>query len=228
MFNNLNAQKSAGNAVDDIFAETDATTHSAGNNVGVEAQPAGLSAAPAFSGDNLNIDPRSGLKGKGKLILVLVLAAIILGAGAYLVYSKFIQPSAESKMINNENLPAPIVEPVNTPQEPADMVITPETENTSVEFSSSTDPVVSEPIVVETTTPVAPVDTDGDKLLDSEEQTLGTNINLADSDADGLSDYEEIKIYGTNPLLSDTDSDGYSDGDEVKNGYNPKGDGKLN
>jgi hypothetical protein len=82
--------------------------------------------------------------------------------------------------------------------------------------------------VIETTTPVAPVDTDGDKLLDSEEQTFGTNINLADSDADGLSDYEEIKIYGINPLLSDTDSDGYSDGDEVKNGYNPKGDGKLN
>ncbi len=51
--------------------------------------------------------------------------------------------------------------------------------------------------------------------------------NTNDSDQDGLSDEEELKIYNTNPMVKDTDHDGYSDGDEVKNGYNPNGDGKL-
>jgi len=49
----------------------------------------------------------------------------------------------------------------------------------------------------------------------------------ADSDSDGLTDTEELKIYGTDPKKADTDGDGYSDGDEVKNGYNPLGEGKL-
>ncbi len=48
-----------------------------------------------------------------------------------------------------------------------------------------------------------------------------------DTDGDGLSDAEEISRYQTDPLNSDTDGDGYKDGDEVKNGYNPKGSGKL-
>ncbi|MCF7860138.1 thrombospondin type 3 repeat-containing protein [Patescibacteria group bacterium] len=56
---------------------------------------------------------------------------------------------------------------------------------------------------------------------------LGTDINLIDSDFDGLSDYEEVRVYGTNPLNPDTDGDGYTDGDEVKNGYNPNGEGIL-
>jgi len=56
---------------------------------------------------------------------------------------------------------------------------------------------------------------------------LGTNINLIDSDFDGLSDYEEVKVYGTNPLNDDTDGDSFKDGDEIKSGYNPKGEGQL-
>ena len=48
-----------------------------------------------------------------------------------------------------------------------------------------------------------------------------------DSDKDGLTDIEELKIYGTDPNNSDTDGDSYLDGDEVKNGYNPNGEGKL-
>jgi hypothetical protein len=48
-----------------------------------------------------------------------------------------------------------------------------------------------------------------------------------DSDGDGLTDIEELKIYGTDPQKADTDGDGFLDGDEVKNGYNPLGEGKL-
>lgn len=58
-------------------------------------------------------------------------------------------------------------------------------------------------------------DEDGDNLLNSEEKQIGTNPFISDSDYDGLSDYEELKIYGTNPLEMDSDSDGLLDGAEV-------------
>lgn len=72
-----------------------------------------------------------------------------------------------------------------------------------------------------------PGDDDRDGLTNAEEAKLGTNPEVADTDGDGLSDYEEVKIYHTDPLKADTDGDGYKDGDEVKNGYNPLGSGKL-
>ena len=72
-----------------------------------------------------------------------------------------------------------------------------------------------------------PGDDDRDGLTNAEEAKLGTNPEVADTDGDGLSDYEEVKIYHTDPLKADTDGDGFKDGDEVKNGYNPLGSGKL-
>lgn len=46
------------------------------------------------------------------------------------------------------------------------------------------------------------VDSDGDGLLDSEEEKLGTNPNKADTDGDGRSDGVEVD-RGTNPLVFD-------------------------
>jgi hypothetical protein len=46
-------------------------------------------------------------------------------------------------------------------------------------------------------------------------------ISLSDSDADGLSDFEEIDQYNTNPLLADTDNDGCRDGIEIRKGFWP-------
>ncbi len=60
-------------------------------------------------------------------------------------------------------------------------------------------------------------------LLDGIRQ-LDKNI---DSDDDGLSDCQEMKIYGTDPNNSDTDNDGVSDGLEVAIGKNPAGIGML-
>jgi hypothetical protein len=71
------------------------------------------------------------------------------------------------------------------------------------------------------------VDSDNDGLSDAQEGVVGTNPNLIDSDADGLSDREEIQTYETDPLNPDTDADGFADGEEVRNGYNPKGEGRL-
>lgn len=69
-------------------------------------------------------------------------------------------------------------------------------------------------------------DSDGDRLSDQEEASLGTNPKLPDSDGDGLFDYEEAKIYYANPLNPDTDADTVSDGQEVRRGTNPLGTGE--
>jgi hypothetical protein len=74
---------------------------------------------------------------------------------------------------------------------------------------------------------IQPEDSDLDGLSDEEEIKLGTDINNADSDNDNLFDREEAVVYKTDPLNSDTDGDKYSDGQEVQGGYNPKGAGKL-
>src|SRR5215212_9373985 len=95
-----------------------------------------------------------------------------------------------------------------------------------------------------TVTPAEEVDSDGDGLNDELETGLGTDPLLVDSDADdvsdsdeidfygtdaldpdtdgdGLDDAEELLTYGTNPLLDDTDGDAVSDGDEVDVGSDP-------
>lgn len=59
------------------------------------------------------------------------------------------------------------------------------------------------------------IDSDGDGLLDNEEAQYGTDPYDPDTDDDGLSDGEEVKIYSTDPLNPDTDLDGLKDGAEV-------------
>jgi len=62
---------------------------------------------------------------------------------------------------------------------------------------------------------VCDVDIDGDGLTNLEEDSLGTNSLLSDTDLDGLTDGDEVITYASNPLVSDTDGDGLSDGDEI-------------
>lgn len=64
-------------------------------------------------------------------------------------------------------------------------------------------------------------DSDGDGLSNAREAVLGTDPNDKDTDNDGLTDYQEDKIYNTDPLDGDTDGDGYNDGDEVASGTDP-------
>ena len=107
------------------------------------------------------------------------------------------------------------------------------------------DQTPSEPTVSALANPAPEeADADGDGLTDALETTLGTDPLLPDSDADGVSDSDEIDFYGTdaldpdtdddgltdaeelltygaNPLLADTDGDDVSDGDEVTAGSDP-------
>ena len=59
-------------------------------------------------------------------------------------------------------------------------------------------------------------DTDGDGLSDFDELNVHYTDPLnQDTDGDGLSDGLEVHFFGTSPRLADTDGDGFSDFDEV-------------
>lgn len=59
-------------------------------------------------------------------------------------------------------------------------------------------------------------DSDGDGLTNEREAALGTDPLQADTDADRLTDRDEVDVYLTNPLDADTDDDTLSDGDEIQ------------
>jgi hypothetical protein len=64
------------------------------------------------------------------------------------------------------------------------------------------------------------VSDDGVPIL-SDSADFNIDVAVLDSDADGLSDYDEINIYGTLPDDPDTDGDFINDGDEIINASDP-------
>lgn len=74
---------------------------------------------------------------------------------------------------------------------------------------------------------IATTDQDFDGIPDVGEAAYKTDPASADTDGDGLTDWQEISIYKTDPLKADTDGDTFADGYEVRHGFNPKGKGKL-
>ena len=71
------------------------------------------------------------------------------------------------------------------------------------------------------------IDRDFDGLDNGIEDIYGSSDYSADTDGDGLGDYEEVEVYKSDPILTDTDGDGFNDGSEVENGYNPTGSGMI-
>jgi hypothetical protein len=57
-------------------------------------------------------------------------------------------------------------------------------------------------------------DSDGDRLTDAQENQLGTDPSVVDTDNDGMDDGTEVIDFGTDPLNPDSDADGFLDGDE--------------
>ncbi len=76
--------------------------------------------------------------------------------------------------------------------------------------------------MVATVTAAPGIDSDGDGLSDDQENAIGTDPQNPDTDADGLTDGEEVLKYVTDPLDADSDDDILSDGKEVNvYGTNP-------
>lgn len=156
------------------------------------------------------------------VILIFLVVAILVLAGWW-VYGKFFAEKSTDKNVPvtvdfnsvlknlNDDLQKNTVQPaVNNENKPAE-----DNKNAVI------------PNVNTSTPPVVEQDNDSDRLIDFEEDTLGTNPNKVDTDFDGLSDYDEVKVYFTNPLRADSDNDGFMDGLEIQNGYDPLGSGKL-
>ncbi len=64
-------------------------------------------------------------------------------------------------------------------------------------------------------------DVDGDGLTNLAEYQIGTDVRVADTDADDLSDGDEELMWSTNPLDRDTDDDGMFDGWEARYALDP-------
>ncbi|WP_318567934.1 helix-turn-helix transcriptional regulator [Salinigranum marinum] len=65
-------------------------------------------------------------------------------------------------------------------------------------------------------------DLDDDGLTNRRETEVGTELDTADTDGDGLADGPEVNTHETDPLTADTDGDGLADGVEVNDlGSNP-------
>jgi len=67
---------------------------------------------------------------------------------------------------------------------------------------------------------VSGTDSDGDGLLSSVDglpSKFGGSLAGRDSDSDGLSDLDEVRIFQTNPVEPDSDSDGLDDQSEIEN-----------
>lgn len=233
MFNDLNqANNQSRPAVDDIFAETDQSGQSAASTPpanGIETHRIGLAAG---AGEDQPVEKGGAPWFK---IAVIAIVVIILALAGYLVYSRYFQaPEEPAQPVAGNQIPA-VSDQVAT----STATTTPEDPAVSEETATQTPEII--PLIpgvnapgeeaptttVEEIVPAAPLDTDQDGLTDEEEDAYGTNINIVDTDVDGLSDYEEVKIYGTNPVVADSDGDTYPDGSEVLNGYNPLGAGKL-
>ena len=152
------------------------------------------------------VPPVTGWKSNKAMVFILLFGGLVVVAGGGYVGLKLAvnnQPSVNNAAVETQ--------PANT--EVAPITAPAEVNNNTVE---PVQPVITEPL-----------DSDHDGLTDTEEAALGTDPNNSDTDQDGLTDREEVKVYNTDPLKADTDGDGYKDGDEVKNGYDPKGPGKL-
>jgi len=63
-------------------------------------------------------------------------------------------------------------------------------------------------------------DMDDDGLSSAQEFQYGTNIRSNDTDADNITDYDEINVYRSNPMKADSDSDGLADYAEILLGCN--------
>lgn len=203
----LNPQpKTANNKVVDIFEGIDKKP--AANPQLNAIGPKPLVAAPAGNPAPFNYEDHGGKKHKIMFLVVIAIVVIVLVYVAGKIYFMKTTPSQTPSVV----APAENISPAETTEQPAAL-------------PSENLPNIPAPLPADLN--ATTVDGDNDGLPDAQEAEFGTNPLKADTDSDGLGDYDEAIIYKTNPLNPDTDGDSYLDGEEVTNGYDPKGPGKL-
>ena len=178
-------------------------------------QPANFTGLPpeldSRAPDMSEPEPATGHRTLTLVLLVLVL--VIVGGGGFWVYANFMRTTT-TEVPKTETTTEPNLKPGETfglpPAQPA--------QETPVVVTTTLDDTILEG---------QPLDTDADGLTDEQEKEKRTDPLSWDTDGDLLSDGDEVNTWGTNPLAADTDGDSYKDGEEIRNGYNPKGPGKL-
>jgi hypothetical protein len=175
-------------------------------------------------------------RGFGRKVIRLVVAIAVVGSLAvagYFGYQYFLADRAAGVVpvnnVNNEtNVPvvpninnneSQNIPPINSANGGSENPVVPEPATPPAPTDGV--PPATEPIVVQPGTPAPPPPAPAplDPWNDPTSKT--------DSDADGITDYDEANIYHSDRLNPDSDGDGFLDGDEVKNGYNPIGPGKM-
>jgi hypothetical protein len=68
---------------------------------------------------------------------------------------------------------------------------------------------------------ISPLRTAGTGQELAQDENSDEALKNKDTDADGLSDWDELNLYKTSPYLEDSDSDGFSDKEEINNGADP-------
>lgn len=188
--------------VEDMFSATDRPAAPAGYAERA-ALPAGYQPGPQISDADLF---GGGGTSWGKVITVIIIILVVAGLIGVAVWGF----NYFSSLKKQEAAP-PAVQEASTP-----VAASPAATTSAAETAATETPTASTTAITE-----ANQDTDGDGLADEEEKVLGSDPNKADSDADGLTDWAEAKIYKTDLLNPDTDGDSYQDGNEVINGYDP-------
>lgn len=164
-----------------------------------------------------SINPTSEIKEEKsfkKVGLAIILSgSVIVLALVYLGYRYVIEPAMEPSEPSAVITPAPATPSIEEEKEEEEIAIVEEEEEEEEETES---------VVIEEE------EEEEEEILPEEEESLSSllNINLVDSDNDGLSDLSE-EFIGTDKKTLDTDDDSYEDLEEIINGYNPLGEGAL-
>ena len=187
-------------------------------DVPVQSPPASAPRAPQIPEiPQGNYDLKEPSLSRGIMTFIIVIVVIvIIGGGGWWIYASFVKDQNVAPGFGQVS-PTPQVDVVDPGFDEGVIPVY------DVVDSPGETPVDTDELILFG----EPIDTDGDGLDDVRESDLGTDPRNWDSDADNLSDGDEVIIWKTDPRNPDTDGDSYGDGEEVKGGYNPAGPGKF-
>ena len=148
-------------------------------------------------------------------VLIILGGLLLIGGLIYASYVFIIKPSAPAEPITTV-----IEEATQNPESIIDII------NANKETEASEETLIDDVNVIETITPEIldlATSSTSSTLEEITEEVINESATLKpliDSDNDGLYDHEE-ELLGTNPSMIDSNSNGYADLVEINNGYDP-------